>query len=44
VFQPFAEQTPFGATAGPRTSRCSPIENDYVTGVVLPCGGGLWLT
>ena len=35
---------PFGATAGPRTSRCSLIENDYITSVVFPCDGGLRLT
>ena len=43
----FAERTPVGhnGTAGDVAHAiCALIENDYITGVVLPCDGGLRLT
>jgi NAD(P)-dependent dehydrogenase (short-subunit alcohol dehydrogenase family) len=47
TFEQFAEQTPVGrnGTADDVAHAiCALIENDYITGVVLPCDGGLRLT
>jgi NAD(P)-dependent dehydrogenase (short-subunit alcohol dehydrogenase family) len=47
VFARFAEQTPVGRNGTPDDvahAIVSLIENDYTTGVVLPCDGGLRMT
>lgn len=47
IFEQFAKQTPVGrnGTADDVASAiCALIENDYISGVVLPCDGGLRLT
>ena len=47
TFEQFAQQTPVGRNGnGEDVARAIAglIENDYITGVVLPCDGGLRLT
>lgn len=47
TFAQFAEQTPVGRNGTAEDvahAICALIENDYITGVVLPCDGGLRLT
>jgi NAD(P)-dependent dehydrogenase (short-subunit alcohol dehydrogenase family) len=47
VFTQFAEQTPVGRTGTADDvahAVIALIENDYITGVILPCDGGLRLT
>lgn len=47
MFKQFAEQTPVGRNGRAEdvaTAICALMENDYISGVVLPCDGGLHLT
>jgi NAD(P)-dependent dehydrogenase (short-subunit alcohol dehydrogenase family) len=47
TFQQLSEQAPVGRVAHAEEiahAICELIENDYITGVVLPCDGGLRLT
>jgi NAD(P)-dependent dehydrogenase (short-subunit alcohol dehydrogenase family) len=47
LFEQFAEQTPVrrnGTADDVAHAICALIENDYISGVVLPCDGGLRLT
>jgi NAD(P)-dependent dehydrogenase (short-subunit alcohol dehydrogenase family) len=47
LFEQFAERTPVGRNGTAEDvaqAICALIENDYISGVVLPCDGGLRLT
>ena len=47
AFTQFAEQTPVGRNGTPQDvahAIAALIENDYITGIILPCDGGLRLT